>query len=720
MVGFHVPDYDQVPEYRTCETEHGMPTILERFDARDFARALREAHVQAFWFYSKCHRGNAYYPSKVGHVHSAIGDRDLFGELCDACLAEGIVPLCVYEFSDMRMPKDHPDWCHKLPSADADAGDATDALEGARVGGPCLNGPYGEFALEQTREVLKTYPIQGYYIDFLGLFGMDNWICPHCSKKYQAAFGRPFTGTSNLDHDQYVRYVRWWYNENDHYARRVRTLVRQLRPDVLFTHNFHGWADCPNMQRMDFASENCDFVAGDLFQLRAGMLQMSWKIRGYATLSRCRPADVLLDGMACVRGDFNTPKALATYNAELWTARSLNVGTTASVVMNIDGSFNPHVIQVVKRAYGEHKAYEPWLLDMEPIANVGIVRSHDALEFRPGSRGDLDGQTAPHAQDFTGWCQALIAAHCLWDLVPAHRLEVEALTRLQALVLPSVSCMSAAQCDAVRAFVDGGGTLIASGETSLFDADGHQLDDFQLADLFGAHLVDPCSPDRKYFKVDDPAFAPDQPWVDSLVAMSDGQLGIRAEPQADVLGTVHANPGISLVNVLMDTGEPAWLRHSVGKGQCYYFAGAIGRQYRRYGQANALRLLKAVLNKSVGDAAPVALDGPGSVELFAHTQRGKDHLVVNVVNIFAGLSRSDGRGVAQVGREVTPDVRHDEYEQSPVLSEVVLRFRPFRGRQVRKAWVAPDGEALPLRVRGDETLVAVRDLAEHAMIVAEY
>ena len=463
MVGFHVPDYDQVPEYRECEKLHGVPRILEEFDAKHFVRELRKAHVQAFWFYSKCHKGNAYYPSKVGHVHSALGGRDFFGELCEACLSEGVVPLCVYEHSDQRMPKDHPDWCHKIPSEDTKRLDATDAVEGARVGGPCLNGPYGEFVLEQTREVLKEYPIKGYYIDFLGLFGIENWVCPYCNEKYEKAFGHSFPGTANMEHDELVRYVRWWYKENDRYAQTVRKLIRDLRSDVLFTHNFHGWADCANMQRMDFASENCDFVAGDLFQLRAGMLQMSWKIRGYATLSRCKPADVLLDGMTCIGGDYNTPKALATYNAEMWTARSLNVGTTASIVMSIDGTFNQHVVEGVKKVYDEHRQYEPWLLDMETIANVGVVRSHDSLEFRPGARSDLEGQVAPHGQEFAGWCQALAASHHLWDLVPAHLLDEGHLKRLKVLILPSVSCMSRSECAAVRAFVKGGGPRIREG-----------------------------------------------------------------------------------------------------------------------------------------------------------------------------------------------------------------------------------------------------------------
>ena len=64
------------------------------------------------------------------------------------------------------------------------------------------------------------------------------------------------------------------------------------------------------------------------------------------------------------------------------------------------------------------------------------------------------------------------------------------------------------------------------------------------------------------------------------------------------------------------------------------------------------------------------------------------------------------------------EIRHDEYEESPRLSQVVLRFRKWRGKPLRKALLAPDSQELPRRTQGDETLVTVKDLAEHAMIVA--
>ena len=442
MVGFHIPDYDQLPEYSQLRKQHGMSDILGEFDPEAFIRAVRDAKVQLFWFYSKCHFGNAYYPTKVGHMHSALKGRDIFSEMVAACEREGVIPGCVYECSDYRVVKDKPEWCHRIPSDPGmTQGDTTDATQGTRVGGPCLNGPYGEFMIEQAREVLKEYPIKGYYFDFLGLFGFDAWRCPYCGPKLKRETGIEFERADSLTHDEYVAYTRWWYAQADDYAKKIMAVMRDLRPDVAILHNCHALADKVAQQRMDFVGENCDFVGGDSFQLRSGMLQMSWKHRVYGSHSRVPPGEALLDSMACVALDFSTLKGLDGFNAELWTTRCCNTAVCTSIGMNIDGTFDPQPFEMDRRIFSEHERYDEWFNDMEPVANVGLVRSHDAAEFRREPETSLIDQPW-HAAEFEGWAQALIVDHQLWDVVWAHQLTDERLAKLKTLILPNVSCMA--------------------------------------------------------------------------------------------------------------------------------------------------------------------------------------------------------------------------------------------------------------------------------------
>src|SRR5436309_1890868 len=59
------------------------------------------------------------------------------------------------------------------------------------------------------------------------------------------------------------------------------------------------------------------------------------------------------------------------------------------------------------------------------------------------------------------------------------------LARLKTLILPNIAALSDEQCRQLRSFVERGGGLVATYETSLCDERGERRADFGLADLFG-------------------------------------------------------------------------------------------------------------------------------------------------------------------------------------------------------------------------------------------
>lgn len=59
------------------------------------------------------------------------------------------------------------------------------------------------------------------------------------------------------------------------------------------------------------------------------------------------------------------------------------------------------------------------------------------------------------------------------------------------LILPNIAALSDAQCGQLRAFVNKGGSLVATFETSLYDEAGRQRPDFGLATLFGVSYDQP-------------------------------------------------------------------------------------------------------------------------------------------------------------------------------------------------------------------------------------
>lgn len=704
MVGHHIPDYDQTK----------MATdILIKVNPKEFVRELKKAHVQAFWFYSKCHYGNAYYPSKVGHVHSALKGRDLFGEYTEACLSAGIMPLGLYEFADHRIIKNKPEWCHRIPpNPEKGIVDITDAVQGASVGGPCLNGPYGDFAIEQALEVVKNYPIKAYLVDFLGLFGFEAWICPYCNEKFRHAFGFDFPGIARLPHEQYVKYIRWRYEQYDAYTKRLLDAIRSVAPDIVFTHNFHALSDGAGMQNALLSSKNCTYLHADLFSLREGMLPISWKTRILSGGSAQARGETLLDSMTCTGGgDFLTPKPLDSYREELWTARSVGLATCCSIMMDVDGSLDRRIFALTEKVFGEQKKYEEWLTGMEPVATVGILRSQQSMEFRP--RED-DAPRPFHAMDFEGWVQMAIESHQLWDVVQDHQMTPDYLRRFKVLVLPDAACLSDAQAAAVRAFVEEGGELIATGESSLFDENGIQRKDFALADVFGANYVEERKNARKYIVLKDKNLRPREKWVTDTLVFAEGQWEIKSKTAAKVLGVIGNKPDFGLANRVIETEKPALIENRSGKGRAYYLGCLLGAQYKRYGHHTVFRLARNLFARTVGRGAMVHLEGPGTIEVFAHFQREKSRLIVGLVQN-VGVSRSEG---AAAQREF---MHFDMIEEMPRVSTATLTVRLNKGQKIKRVLLAPDGKKIPFKSSGAGTAeIKLEDLGVYTMIVIEY
>ena len=67
-----------------------------------------------------------------------------------------------------------------------------------------------------------------------------------------------------------------------------------------------------------------------------------------------------------------------------------------------------------------------------------------------------------------GMYYALLEGRFLFDFVHEEKLAPEELKKYSALLLPNIALLSDEQCRQLRAYVDGGGSLLATFETSLY------------------------------------------------------------------------------------------------------------------------------------------------------------------------------------------------------------------------------------------------------------
>ena len=115
-----------------------------------------------------------------------------------------------------------------------------------------------------------------------------------------------------------------------------------------------------------------------------------------------------------------------------------------------------------------------YLINREPVATVGLLWSQRSVDFH----GKDDPETTS-LLPYRGWVDALIRARIPY--LPIHEVD----QRLAVIIVPNVGVLTDAQCEALTAYVEGGGRLVVTGESGLYDEWGDRRDESALAELLG-------------------------------------------------------------------------------------------------------------------------------------------------------------------------------------------------------------------------------------------
>ena len=658
----------------------------------------------------------AYYPTRVPFHRRAreLGERDLFGELTRAAREDGLAVFARMDSNRADEPfyRAHPDWFAH------DSQGRPYVVTGLYV--TCVNGPYYREHLPAIlREIVSGYRPEG--------VTDNNWngpqrhqpcFCVNCESSFRARTGAALPRSANWDDALYREWILWNYARRleiwDEFNRITRAAGGE---DCLWVGMMSG---SPNYQARVFRDDREVFRRAELIMLDH---QRRFDTEGFANNAECGLRlrsvggwhKVIPESMAMYHlGEHNFRLAMKpTAEARLWVNEGFAGGVQPWWHHLGAVQEDRRMLDTAEPLWRWHADNERHLVHRMPVANVGVLWSQRNMDFfGRDDAGVLVDEPA------NGWSQALVRA-CI-PAVPVHVDDVERVTRelgIQLLILPNLAALSDAQAESIRRFVAAGGSLIATGASSLCDEAGRVRADLALADLLGAGV-----PDGHTWR--DPAKRAGQArdWSHSYLRLPSDQESrhetLRAFAGTDILafgGVLEplriarpADVALTFVPPLpLSPPEDVWMRQPTtdlpglicseraGGARVAYLPADLDRRYARDQLPDHGDLLAALVRWCLRGDLPIEVDAPGLIDCRPWRTRDGE-VVVHLVNLN------------------NPNAWRTPVQELVPTTSVRLRLRTAHAMNAR-ALVSQS--RLRVTRRGDWCEVAIPRIVDHEVIV---
>jgi hypothetical protein len=600
-----------------------------RFDPQFWLDYFRRIHADA----ATLSAGGivAYYPTEVPlHHRSAwLGTTDPFGTLVAGCRALG---MNVVARTDPHAVRDavkaaHPDWISVTA-----AGEPRRHWANPDLWVTCALGPYNfEFMDQVNREIVSKYKVDGIFANRWAPQGGDCY-CTHCQQNFRAASGRDLPRTPDRRDPARRAFIEWRKARLTELWKRWDASIRAISPEARFIPN--GPPDLATAGDLQAPIQFADY------QARRGLMP-PWgngrRAKEYRSVMERRPVGGIFS--VGLEEPYRWKDSVQSESEiRLWVAEGTANGMRPWFTKFSGVLYDRRWLAVVERIYEWHHTHERYLRNEAPLARVALLHSEQTGTYHAGvAQGDR------HGDHVLGMYHALVEARLPFELVHEAFLTPERLDRFKLLILADTAALSDAQCRAIRAYVDRGGSVLATFTSSLFNEFGERRTDFGLADLFGVsfngRIDGPMQ--NSYLNLDpDPSTGRRHPilaGLDQAARIVNGVFRIDVRPTAafpSPLTLVPSYPDLPMEDVYprvarTDTRE-LYLR-DLGRSRVAYIPWDIDRTFWDVMCVDHLQLLRNTIRWALNEPPPVEVEGPGVLDVTIWRQQRS--MTVHLVNL---------------------------------------------------------------------------------------
>jgi hypothetical protein len=264
----------------------------------------------------------------------------------------------------------------------------------------------------------------------------------------------------------------------------------------------------------------------------------------------------------------------------------------------------------------------------------------------------------------------------------------------------------------LREFVQRGGGLVATYETSLYDEWGVRRKEFGLANLFGARYAGRVEEKMRnsYLSLED---GRGSSIVHPLLrGFDDAGRIVNAVNQVDVtpaeesgavaLRIVPSYPDLPMESVFVRPGSqrnPGVYQRMEGKGRVIYFPGDIDRTFWQVLDVDHGKLLRNAVAWATNEEQPVTVEGLGVLDIAVWEQA--DSITVHLVNL------------------TNPMMMKGPVRQIIPIPQQRVSVRIPEGQQVSKVHLLVAGTEAGHRMAGDRAVLEVPEIGLHEVVAVD-
>lgn len=506
----------------------------------------------------------------------------------------------------------------------------------------CINSPYREWVFQILRDLCK-YDIDGIFYDG-PIFFSNTCYCEYCKALFHEKTGENPPSKSNRNHSLWKEFIEFQAESMERFLEESNKIIKRVNPEILFymngNSNWPYWTTGRDNHRIikhtDILGAEGGFLYGNLNQTPVFKPGLTGKLISSQA-----------DGKPTVVFDCAGHKPWSWY---LLPEKEISIllyetcfsGSNYWIAVFPDDINQPEMKTISEFGDFIRKNPDPFH-NTQSMSNIALCWSTKSAEMYTGSSVPLTDFTAQingkeigdlHAE-FNGFYKALSKSHVPFDVIDDY--EFDLLKKYNLVIFPNSACLSNDDCEKIREFVKQGGNIVASFETSLYDENGKQRENFGLSDVFGLNFTGKIIGPMEYDYV---SFASTKK-IEYLKGIKKKffpapEYGIFVEVRSakpiiffckKLIGRYDGVPEISDI--------PMMTVNRYGKGNCIYLAGTYGATVDNFGFFEYLAIVRNFCNCLAQNY--VVVENDKNIEIFLRKKENKAFLYM--INLTCGLER---------------------------------------------------------------------------------